>query len=217
MKCWFLLNWNTTNKVSHATEFPSKQQRWQPSRKMHELQPGSSRWRQTNMLTAVWCQIWHNSHHHYSQLHNGTCHAQRQETSRKAHQCNKTAHVKNSSERSTRQCAQGLHIPHRTVRTVLHPDDYNNCYEHAELWPWQCSLLQQALQSSWHSHVTNQCVCLECRGKKIPHYMTATSAHYTPAGSPAANVKPQATCPPDVPKIHATPSCFKGCVPNGKY
>lgn len=160
MKCWFLLNCNSTNKVLCATGFPGKQQRWQPSRTMHEVQPGSSRWRQTNMLTAIWYQIWYNSHHHYSQLRNDTRHVQGQEPSRKAKQCNKTAQcVQNSSEWSTRKCAQDLHI-HRTVCTVLHPHDYTNCYEHAELLQWQWSLLQQALQSSWYSHITNQCVCV---------------------------------------------------------
>ena len=73
------------------------------------------------MLTEIWYQIWHNSHHHYSQLCNGARHVQRQETSRKAHQCNKTAQrVQNSSERSTRQRAQDLYIPHRIVCMVLH-------------------------------------------------------------------------------------------------
>lgn len=149
-----------------------------------------------NMLTAIWYQIWHNRHHHYSQLCNGTHHVQRQETSCKAHQCNNTAQcVQNSYEQSTWQCAQELHIPHRTVCTVLHPDDYTNCYQHAALSQWQCSLLLLALQSSWYSHITNQCVCLECWGETIPHYMTVTSAHYTPPKSPTANVKPQSNLP----------------------
>jgi hypothetical protein len=144
------------------------------------------------MLTAIWYQIWYSSHHHYSQLRNGTHHVQRQETSHKAHQCNKiTQCVQNSSERSTRQCAQDLHILQWTVCIVLHPDDYTNCYGHAELLQWQQSLLQQALQSWWYSHVTNQCVCPQCCGQTILNYMTVTSAHYTPPRSPAANLKPQ--------------------------
>ena len=158
------------------------------------------------------------SHHHYSQLRNGTCHVQRQEPSCKAYQRNKTSQrVQNSSERSTWQCAHDLHILHRTVCTVLRPDDYTDCYEHAELLQWQWSLLQQALQSVIMIFPHNKPLCVpsaEVRQSwttwQLPQHITLPPGHLLQTSNPQSNLPTRYT------QNSHSPSCFKGCVLNGK-